>query len=45
MMEAANLIWIEEPALAADLEGFRLLSTLMAPAVAGWVTFGAASQF
>ena len=45
MMQAAKLIWIEEPALPADLEGYRLLSGHIAPALAGGETFGAASQF
>lgn len=45
MMEEAGLIWIEEPAQPADLEGYRLLAGQMRPALAGGETFGAAAQF
>ncbi len=44
-MEAAGLLWIEEPAAPDDLEGYRLLAQHLAPAVAGGETFRGAAMF
>jgi D-galactarolactone cycloisomerase len=44
-MAAAALLWIEEPAAPQDLEGYRLLSRHLTPALAGGETFGTASEF
>ncbi|MDR3537655.1 MAG: mandelate racemase/muconate lactonizing enzyme family protein [Acetobacteraceae bacterium] len=44
-MADAGLLWIEEPATPADLEGYRMLSGQLTPALAGGETFGSAGQF
>jgi D-galactarolactone cycloisomerase len=44
MAEAAPL-WIEEPATPQDLEGYRLVSSQIHPAVAGGETYGTAAEF
>jgi D-galactarolactone cycloisomerase len=44
-MEEADLLWIEEPAAPDDLEGYRMLSRALGPALAGGETYGAAAMF
>jgi D-galactarolactone cycloisomerase len=44
-MAPAGLLWIEEPAAPQDLEGYRMLSRHLVPALAGGETYGSASEF
>lgn len=44
-MEAADLLWIEEPAQPADVAGYAMLAGRLRPALAGGETFGNAAQF
>jgi D-galactarolactone cycloisomerase len=44
-MEPAALLWIEEPTAPDNLEGYRLLASHIAPALAGGETYSAAAQF
>jgi D-galactarolactone cycloisomerase len=44
-MEEADLLWIEEPTSPMDLQGYRMLSRQLRPALAGGETFGAAAAF
>jgi D-galactarolactone cycloisomerase len=45
LMDAAAPLWIEEPASPGDLEGYRLVSSHIRPAVAGGETHSAAAEF
>jgi D-galactarolactone cycloisomerase len=45
LMEQARLLWIEEPTSPEDLQGYRLLSHHLSPALAGGETFGSAAVF
>lgn len=44
-MEAAGLLWIEEPTSPDNLEGYRLLAQHIGPALAGGETYRAAATF
>lgn len=44
-LEAAELAWIEEPALPGDLAGYRMLAGRLRPALAGGETFSSEAQF
>lgn len=45
LMEEAAPLWIEEPTSPLDLEGYRLVSSHIRPAVAGGETYGSAAEF
>jgi D-galactarolactone cycloisomerase len=44
-MQEAGLLWIEEPTVPTDLQGYRMLAPLLRPALAGGETYGAAAAF
>ena len=44
-MREAGLLWVEEPTVPGDLQGYRMLSGLMTPALAGGETFTDARAF
>jgi D-galactarolactone cycloisomerase len=44
-MEEAGLLWIEEPASPEDLDGYRLLSHHLRPALAAGETYARAADF
>lgn len=45
LMEAAAPLWIEEPTVPGDLDGYGLVSGRIRPAVAGGETYGSAAEF
>jgi D-galactarolactone cycloisomerase len=44
-MADLNVLWIEEPATPADIEGYRMLAAHAGPALAGGETFTRAREF
>ena len=44
-MAEADLLWVEEPAVPGDLEGYRQIAHHIMPAIAGGETFGGAKAF
>ncbi len=45
LMKDARLLWVEEPAIPGDLNGYRTVSSQVSEAVSGGETFGSASEF